>query len=436
MVYNARCKVDEGMSDVKKPLLRPLVYTTRSFYIFIGALFIITIWFGYAWWTQLAQGLGVTGMRTPVGSAWGLYIANFIFLIGISHAGIAISAAVRILRLKAYRPIARMAELLTAVSLVLAILNVIFDLGRPDRILNVFLYGRWQSPLLWDFTAITTYLAATLVYLYIAMREDLAICRERFKKRRWFHKWLRFWALGYADTSEERRAHEHVAWWLALFILPIMVSVHTVVSWVYGLLPARPGWYNPFFGPYFTTAAVASGIALIIVIAAIFRRIFRLKEYIRPDIFRGLGNFLAVVVVIYLYFMIAEQVTVRYAGPTAEWAVSQELLLGSFAWIYWPTVILGLTVPFFILFVQAINPNIFGLGRTVFASLLVVITLWVKRVIVIVPSLLHQHLPFPLGTYIPTWVEWSLILGTYAVGVLLYTAFVKLFPILELRTRE
>lgn len=407
-------------------VLRPLTYTSRKFYIFISVLAVTIAWFLYAWYIQLYYGLGVTGMRDYV--IYGLYIANFVFLIGVSHAGIAISAGVRLLRVVVLKPIVRMAELLTAVSLIIAFMNVLFDLGRPERVLNMFAYGRWLSVLVWDMTSITTYLVATIIYLYVTMREDIALCAKHLIKRSWLYKIA---SLRYKYDVLSRKAHEKAAWWLALAILPIMVSVHTVVSWVFGLM-VRPGWYNPFFGPYFVTGAIASGVATIIMVAAVFRKIFQWEFLITPQIFRILSNFLRVVLAIYIYFMICEQVTIRYLGPAREKEVSNILFFGDYAALYWFVVIVTLAIPFIMLSIYTFIPKFFSIKLIVLAATLINIGLWIKRIIIVIPVLLRPELPYPLGIYIPTWVEFSLIIGGYAIAALIYTVFIKLFPIVEL----
>lgn len=414
--------------DELNKVLKPLTYTSRRFYVFMLILIVAIAWLLYAWYVQLAHGLGVTGMRDYV--IYGLYIANFVFLIGVSHAGIAISAGVRLLRVTVLKPIVRMAELLTAVSLIIAFMNVLFDLGRPERFFNMLAYGRWLSVLTWDMTSITTYLTATLIYLYITMREDIALCAKYVLKRSWLYKIV---SLRYKHDVLSRKAHEKAAWWLALVILPIMVSVHTVVSWVFGLM-ARPGWYNPFFGPYFVTGAIASGVATIIMVAAVFRRIFHWEFLITPQVFRILSNFLRVVLAIYIYFMICEQVTIRYLGPAREKEISNILFLGDYAALYWFIVIVALAIPFIMLSIYTFIPKLFSIKLIVLAATLVNIGLWVKRVVIVIPVLLRPELPYPLGIYIPTWVEFSLVIGGYAVAALIYTVFTKLFPIVELAT--
>lgn len=414
--------------EIEELTLRPLIYTGKAFYALIIVLIGTIAWFGYAWWTQLTYGLGVTGMNRPV--YWGLYIANFIFLGGIGHTGIAISAVIRLRKLEAYRPITRIAESLTVVSTIIALINIVFDLGRPDRMLNMFIYYAErvaQSPFIWDLTAVSIFLALSLIYLYLEMREDIAICAEKVPKRRRLYRILSKWY-----TPGERERIDRVLWWLAIIILPVLVIAESIVAYFMGLMVSQAGWYNPFFAPYFVTAAIASGIATVIVIAWLVRRLFNWDEYIKPEIFKGLGTALSILVLIYLYFMVSEQITIRYAGPVAERIVSEALLLGEFAWLYWSVVVLGLIVPFLILLV----PKTRTIGGTVIASILIVAGLWIKRLLIVVPPLTRPRLPYPWGVYTPTWEEWSLILGSYAIGILIYAIFAKLFPIVETRLKS
>lgn len=418
------------MSKTEKSLLHPLIHTSKSFYAFIGALLIAIAWSGYAWWTQLTHGLGVTGMRTPVGSVWGVYISNFVFFIGITHAGIAIASAIRIMKLKIYIPIARMAELITIFSLMMAGLSIVFDMGRPDRIFNVIMYFRnrlWASPLIWDVTAIATYLVLAVTYLYIEMREDLATYAEKVPK--WQRKLYRLLLPLY--TSWERERIERIVWWASICNFPVMVMVHTTVAWIFGLQVAQPGWYSSIMGPYYVAGAVYSGVASVLVTAAIYRRLFKWERLISPEVFRGVGNFLTAVGPIYLYFLLSEHITIRYAGPHPEFMVSQALMQQEFAWLFWFQIV-GFCTASIIFFVQSVYPKAFSIGRTVFASALVVVVLWVTRFLIVVPPLTRSLLPFPIGSYTPTWVELSIVGGTFAVITFLFALFTKIFPIIPI----
>lgn len=417
-------------SSSEEQLLKPLLRNSQAFYIFGGILLILIAWFGYAWGIQLTQGMGVTGMRTPVGAAWGVYIANFVFFVGLAHGGIAIAAAIRLLKLTTYTPIARMGEVLTVISLMMAGLSIMIDMGRPDRIFNTILYWPQRvgsSSLSWDITVIIIYFALSASYLWLTMRQDLIRYVDRFALRGWIYKIL---LIGY--EPDERIKIDRMAWWLSIAIVFLIVMLSGgVVAWIFGLLPSRPGWFGAMAGPYFLTAAIASAIAAVIVIAGILRRLFNWQVQIKAEIFKGLGAFLGIITLFYLYLVLAEQLTMRYAGPVSESLISEMLLQGKMAPIFWPMIILGFLVPSLLLIAQAINTRWLSVTRTVLAAAAIVIAFWIKRFLIVVPSLLRPLLPFPGGSYSPSWIEWSVITGIFAIAVLLFMLFLKIFPILE-----
>jgi molybdopterin-containing oxidoreductase family membrane subunit len=164
----------------------------------------------------------------------------------------------------------------------------------------------------------------------------------------------------------------------------------------------------------------------------VLRRVFNWPEHIKPEIFSGLGAFLGVITLFYLYLVFAEQLTMRYAAPLSELLISDKLFQGEFAPVFWPMLILGFLIPPVMLMIQAIRPKWFSLNRTVLAAALILMAFLVKRFLIVVPSLLRPLLPFPEGSYIPSWVEWSMMAGVFAIAILLYTVFLKLFPIVEL----
>ncbi len=421
----------QGPDRANLDLMRPLLHTSTTFYIFGGMLLILIAWFGYAWVTQLTQGLGVTTMRTPVGVTWGVYIVNFVFFVGLAHGGIAIAAAIRLLKLTKYMPIARMGEVLTVISLMMAGLSIIIDLGRPDRVFNLILYWPQRvgsSPLSWDITVIIIYFILSASYLWLTMRQDLARCVDKFPKFGLVYKAL---LIGYRRGEEDKI--ERMAWWLSIAIVFLIVMLSGgVVPWIFGLLTSRPGWFSALAGPYFLTAAIASAIAAVIVVAAILRRVFDWQAYIKSEIFKGLGAFLGIVTLFYLYLVLAEQLTMRYAAPHSEFLISEMLLLGELAPIYWPMLILGFFVPSHLLIFQALRPKWLSVTRTTLLAAIILVAFWIKRFLIVVPSLLRPLLPFPGGSYNPSWVEWSIIAGIFAIAVLLYMLFLKLFPIVEL----
>ncbi len=411
-----------------KSAFEPLLTTGTTFYVYVSGL-VVTLFFWFlAVVYQTTVGHGVQGLSTK-GAIWGIIVANIIHLIGISHVGIAISATVRILKLKRYVPLARIAELVTLVSMTAAVMNIILDVGRPDRILaNVILHGRIHAPFVWSMTVISWYVIGSSVYLYLAMRRDLAICSMKIPGRRWLYSIL---SIGYTDTPHIRELHNRTVWWCAVIILPIMVSVHSVYGWVFGLQPGRPGWFNPIMAPYFVLGAIVSGFSAMIIIIAIIRKIYGWQEAIPDRTFKGLGIFLGFVTWLYMYFLFSELLTGQYAPPEADKLFWNDVLWGRFAILTWPTLIGGLFFPFWLLFVQGCNPKLCNVPLTVAAAIFINSGLWMIRFLIVVPTFYNPHLPYRIAAYVPTPIEIFVALGTWVFAILFFTILMKICPVLE-----
>lgn len=223
---------------------------------------------------------------------------------------------------------------------------------------------------------------------------------------------------------------------MSLAILPMLVMAHSFLGYVFGLQVGRPGWYSAIQAPAFVVIAGASGISALIIIAAVVRKVFGFEEQISLDIFRGLGNFVGVSVAAYLYFMASEAYTGLYVAAAQEEAVYKAIYFGAYAPIAWFTVgsFLAALLMIFVMFLR----RKYSLTWVVVAAVLVNLASIAVRYLIVVPSQTHgMHgmdgmLPYAVGTYSPNWVEWSVIAGLFALGYLLYTAFVKIFPIVEL----
>ncbi len=196
-------------------LFRPIEKPGKRFYFSVGILLSIITFAIFLYIRQAYFGLGVTGLGQPI--TWGFYIINFVFFIGISHAGTLISAILRLSKAEWRRPITRMAEVLTAIVLAIGALHPLIDLGRPDRALNIFLTGRLQSPLLWDVTSITTYFTASTIYLYLPMIPDIAILRDRGTRPNWFYNFL---ACGWQGTERQQKVLNRAISILMVMVIP------------------------------------------------------------------------------------------------------------------------------------------------------------------------------------------------------------------------
>ena len=404
-------------------LFDPILKTGKGFYLVALLLLAIALWGLYAYSLQLKYGLGVTGLNRPV--FWGFYITNFVFFIGISHAGTLISAILRLCRAEWRRPITRMAEMITVLVLFFGLGSIILDLGRPDRALYVIFYGKINSPLVWDVISISTYLTASTIYLYIPLIPDIALLRDRVTG--WRKRLYRILSLGWTGTERQHRRVEIAIAILAIIVIPIAVSVHTVVSWVFAMT-IQPMWHSTIFGPYFVVGAIYSGIAALLIAMALIRRIYKLGDYIKPIHFNYLGMLLFVMTLLWFYFTFAEYITTFYGGEPTEMAVFWAKISGEYRIFFWGMVLFDLIIPFAIL----CNRWTRTITGTVIASISVVIGMWLERFTIVVPTLVNPRLPWDRGLYFPTWIEWSLTAAFFATFILLYMIFTKFFPIVSI----
>jgi molybdopterin-containing oxidoreductase family membrane subunit len=405
--------------------------------IFFIAMTVVTAIGIYAYLLQVNNGLIVTGLRglgTMAGATWGLYVAYYVYFIGVSFAGITVAALIRIFRIEKLEAVARIGELLTVVALILGALAIMADLEHPWRaIVNLVEYGRPQSPFFGTFTmVIAGYLFASLVYLYVASRRDAAVLSERDSR---FRGLYRFFAAGWVDTEKQRRIDRRVTFWLAIAILPMLVIAHSTVGFVVGLQAGRPGWFGTLQAPGFVVLAGVSGIGNLIMLAAIVRIATRTKARITIDAFSWLGKLLLGLLITYLYFTAVEILTITYQPGTSEQSLSEALLTGVYAWIFWGSVI-SLLIAAVLLIWQAITRH-WSIGLVFATGVLVNIGAVGKRYLIVVPSQTHgQLLPYPTGTYTPNWIEFAIVFGLFALGALMIGAFMKVFPIVPLEEVE
>ena len=370
---------------------------------------------------QLLYGLGVTGLNQPVG--WGFYIVNFVFFIGISHAGTLISAILRLSRAEWRRPITRMAEVITVIVLAIGGFHPVLDLGRPDRMLNIFSSGRLQSPLLWDVTSISAYFMASTVYLYIPMIPDIALLRDRGVRPRWLYTFL---AWGWQGTARQRRIIDRAVGIMMVLVIPIAVSVHTVISYIFAMT-LQPGWHSTIFGPYFVVGAIFSGIAALLIVMIVLRRIFGLERYLKPIHFDHLSKLLLVMSLLWFYFTFSEYLTAFFGNEPSEMRVFFYKLTGPYALFYWGMVATNFLIPVSILAFRRTRT----IAGILVASIAVVIGMWLERLNIVVPSLANPRLPYPTGFYVPSLVEWAMFVGGIASFILGFVVFARFFPLIS-----
>jgi Ni/Fe-hydrogenase subunit HybB-like protein len=362
-------------------------------------------------------------------------MTNFVFFIGISHAGTLISAILRVTDAGWRRPITRMAEAITVIALLIGASSVMIDMGRPDRLLNLIVHGRLQSPILWDLVSVTTYLTGSFLYLYVAMIPDMPMLAQHARERRRSPKLVRLYellSLGYRETPAHRRVLARALGAMAVIIIPVAVSVHTVVSWVFGMT-LRPGWHSTIFGPYFVVGAIFSGTAGIITAMVIFRHAYHLERYLLPEHFHKLAKILLVLSLLYAYFTLSEYLTAWYGGLESDSRLLG-LLAGNTAFgrSFWLWATFGLFVPIGLL----LFPSHRSVRAIMIASVLINVGMWWKRFLIVVPTLETPFIPAQAAgiapRYFPSPVECLITAGAFAGFLLLFTLFSRLFPILSI----
>jgi len=320
-------------------LIDPLYSTSVRFWVFIGLLLVAIGWGIFMYGRQITLGMGVTGMKRPV--FWGIYMVNFIFFIGISHAGTLISAILRVTGAEWRRPITRVAETITAVALIVGTLQIILDMGRPDRLLNVILHGRLQSPILWDVVSVTAYFLGSITYLFLPLVPDVALLRDNFPDDgpAWRKRLYHVLALGWRGNRTQWLRLEKAIAIMAVLIIPIAISVHTIISWILATT-VQPGWHSTIFGPYFVVGAIFSGIGALFVAMTIVRRVMGLEEYITVRQYQNLGLIFIAMNAIWMYFTYSEHMTLAAGQEVHEFPVLASKLWQEFAPGFWTMVIM------------------------------------------------------------------------------------------------
>jgi len=403
-------------------LFEPIRKTGKTFYITFSILVAIILWGVYAYLNQYRQGLGITGLARPI--FWGVYITNFVFFIGISHAGTLISAILRLAKAEWRRSITRSAEVITVLVLFFGVGNILMDLGRPDRMLNIIQYAQFKSPLLWDVSSISVYLTASSIYLYLPLIPDIALLRDHGGKWQWFY---RIFALGWNGTERQHHLLEKGIAFMAILVIPVAISVHTVVSFVFAMT-IQPMWHSAIFGPYFVAGAIFSGIAALIVAMNLIRKVYHLEDYLRPVHFNNLGILLLVMTLLWFYFTFTEYLTVYYGGEPLHMSIFWSKFTGRFAPYFWGMFIFCFIIPLPILSLRKTRTPV----GTLIASISVIIGMWLERYVIVVPTLTNPRLPNEEVIYLPTWVEWSILAGCVSFFILLYMIFTKIFPIVSI----
>lgn len=413
---------DELLSSMRPP--------TRRWYLLAFLLGTVVAW-GLALFTwQMTHGMYVTGKNRPV--MWALYITGFVFWVGLSHSGTMVSSILRLSRANWRRPILRSAEAMTVFCITVAGMFPLIHLGRNWIFYYLIPYpnqrGLWpnfRSPLLWDMTAITSYIIGSSLFLYLGLLPDLAVVRDRSVG--WRHTVYAVLAMGWRGTAHEWSVYHKASTLMAALIIPVAVSVHSIVAWDFAVTVV-PGWHSTIFPPYFVIGAILSGVAAVITLMIVIRKAFRLEEYLTPLHFDNMGKLLLVISLLWTYAYFVEIQTTWYAHEPIEWEV-----ISFMAHRYTPELLIMLLgnslLPIVCMCIKRLRRSI---GVMLVVSLLVNVAMFLERFLIIVPSLSHKNMPFVWGSYSPSLVEVSVNLGALAGFILLFTLFAKFFPIVAL----
>ena len=400
--------------------------------IWTFVLILICLTGAFAYYRQLKHGLIVTSMRDYV--SWGIYISNFVFFVAISLVGSLITAIFRLANVKWATPLTRIAEIIAVSAIVFASLIIIVDMGRPDRILNLFLYGRIQSPILWDVIVISTYFIISLLLLYFPLLPDLKILiKFKEKSSKALNKLYVFQGSFWKGTAGQFKISERAITILCIAIIPVAFSIHTVTSWMFATT-YRAGWDSTNFGAYFISGAFLVGAGAVVVAMYIFRRFYRLEKYITEMHFEKMGRVVVLLSLLYLYFNINEYMVPAFKMKKPEAVHLTALFTGQFAIMFWFAILVGMIIPIIML--------VFKKGRKplpmFIAGIMIVTGAWFKRYLIVTPTLLHpllpmQEAPASYHYYFPSWEEWAITMGALAGALLVITFFARIYPIIPIQ---
>lgn len=420
----------EVMNTIAHDILRP-VRINKGFLIWMGFLLVALGLCLYTYTIQLREGLGVAGIRDFV--SWGMYISNFVFFVATSLVGMLISSVLGLIGFKWVTPIARIAEIIAVAFAAIAGLVIISDMGRPDRLPYVFIFGRVQSPILWDVTVVTLYFIVSLLLWFIPVIPDLAVSKKKLEgKPLLIRRLYEILSLKWAHHEEQYRILHHAVSTLVLLIIPMALAIHTVTSWLFAV-NSRPGWDSTIFGPYFVTGAFVSGTSALIIAMYFFRTNYRLEKYLTDFHFDKVAKLLLLVALVYLYFNINEFLVPGYKLKKFDTIHLHELFSGSFAFMFWMTQLGGLIIPIVLLLFRKMRRPV----PLLIIALAVFVASWFKRLLIVLPPQSHPYLPIQYVpekwfVYHPTLIESAITLASFILVLMIITVLSKLFPVIPI----
>ena len=417
-------------SKINRDILSVMEGTSPSYWLLLAIVAGFVALAGGIWLYQVYKGLGIAGYVHPV--FWGTYIVTFVFWVGIAHAGTLISAILYLFRAKWRNAINRSAEAMTVFAVLTAAQFLGIHVGRIWKSYFILPYpnqrGLWvnfKSPLLWDTVAISTYATISAVFLYVGLIPDIAIARDRATG--WRRVLYTILALGWQGTALEWKSHSRTVLHLSGLATPLVLSVHSVVSWDFAMTLV-PGWHATIFGPYFVAGAIFSGFAMVLTMMIPVRRIFGLEEYITDYHFENMSRFILLTSIIVGYAYCAEYFIAWYSGVEAEQTSFWLRAFGPYWFSTWCMIIFNGVLPHLLWFkkLRTNIPFLFVL------SVLINLGMWFERYVIIITGLSREYDPAVWGIYTPSWPELGIVAGSFGLFCMLFLLFLKLFPVVAI----
>jgi Ni/Fe-hydrogenase subunit HybB-like protein len=414
--------------DVDTDVLTPMMHSSNRFRLVVAILAGLVMMGAATWLTQMLNGIGITGLNRPV--EWAIYIANFVYFIGIGHAGTFISAALRVLGIEWRRPISRAAETLTVFALGTAALFPLIHLGRTWKFYWLLpypnqreLWPNFHSPLIWDMMAIFTYLTGSIFFMYVGLLPDIAMARDHTTG--WRHTLYRIISLGWRGTEEEWAHHETALNIFSYAIIPVMFSVHTIVSWDFAMA-LQPSWHSTVFGPYFVIGALFSGVAAVILVLVLLRRGLGLDYFLRDEHFEGMAKFLLILSFTWAYFYFNDYIVPWYGQGPVEKVIQRLFQQGWAAPLWFTMLFFNIVLPWATLWSRRVRRSIPAL---VVISIGIQIGMYIERFLIIPGALGRNELPFDWGIYIPHAPEILITVAAFSLIGFLYLLASRVIPL-------
>ena len=411
---------------VTRDILRPLFKPSAAYFGLLGLAMTALAWGGYCWYQQLVHGLGVAGYQPPV--FWGVYITTFVFWIGIGHAGTLISAILFLVRSRWRTGVYRASEAMTIFAVMTAGLFPAIHVGRAWNAYWLFPYPNqrelWQnfkSPLMWDVFAVSTYFSVSSIFFFIGLIPDLAALRDR--TRGVIHVTYRALALGWRGTDRQWRHYMAAYGFFAAFATPLVLSVHSVVSWDFAMA-LTAGWHSTLFPPYFVAGAIFSGCAMVITLLLPMTKIFGWDDYINTWHFESLAKMCLLTGMILTFAYWDEHFIAWYSDNPYEWEIFVHRATGDYWWVFWTMIFCNVIAPI---------PWWFKKVRQNYVALFVIsifinIGMWFERYNIIAGGLSHQFDSNSWVYYTPTYIEWGIMIGSFGWFFMWFLMFVKVMP--------